>query len=131
MASFPFELVSPEKLLVSTEVEAVQLPGAEGEFEVMANHAPLLALLGPGIMNVTGGDVAHRRLFIDGGFCDVGAEGCTVLAEAAVPAEDGAAAQTIDDLIAKTEEALEGLEGEEKDAAARRIHILRTARESL
>lgn len=130
MASFPFELVSPEKLLVSAEVESVQLPGADGDFEVMANHAPLLALLGPGVMNVTGGDVPHRRLFIDGGFCDVGPKGCTVLAEAAVPV-DGEAAAEIDRLIEAAQDQMKDLEGDAKDQAARRLHTLETVRAAL
>lgn len=130
MASFPLELVSPEKLLVSADVESVLLPGADGEFEVMAGHAPLLALLGPGIMNVKGGDVPSSRLFIDGGFCDVGPAGCTVLAEAAVPV-DGDAAAVVDARIADAEDKLAGLEGDAKDQAARRLATLQSVRASL
>jgi len=131
MATFPFELVAPERLLVSGDVEAVQLPGAEGDFEVMAGHAPLLALLGPGIITVRGGAVGNRRLFIDGGFCDVNDAGCTVLAEAATPIDSADAAAEIDRLIASAEEAAASIEPGERDEADRRIATLRTVRASI
>lgn len=130
MATFPFELVAPERLLVSGEVESVQLPGAEGELEIMAGHAPLLTLLGPGVMEVRGGEVGSQRLFIDGGFCDVNAAGCTVLAEAATPI-DGDAAAEIDRLIAAAEEAAGDMEPAARDEAERRIATLRTVRAGL
>lgn len=130
MATFPFELVAPERRLVSGNVESVQLPGAEGAFEIMAGHAPLLALLGPGIMVVKGGDVGSRRLFIDGGFCDVNDAGCTVLAESATPI-DGDAAAEIDRIIASAEEAAAAMDPADRDEAQRRIATLRTVRAEL
>ncbi|MEO1105667.1 MAG: F0F1 ATP synthase subunit epsilon, partial [Pseudomonadota bacterium] len=69
MATFHFELVSPEALLISGAVDSVTLPGSEGQFQVFSGHAPFLALLGPGIVEVSGGDVGHKRIFVDGGFC--------------------------------------------------------------
>jgi F-type H+-transporting ATPase subunit epsilon len=128
MATFRFELVSPERLIISGEVEAVTLPGAEGEFQVLAGHAPLLALLGPGIMTVTGGAEPTRRLFIDGGFCDVSPAGCTVLAEAAYqPDETG----RIDEMIAAAETSVSTLGGDALDQANRRLATLRAVRASL
>jgi F-type H+-transporting ATPase subunit epsilon len=131
MATFPFELVAPERLIVSGEAESAQLPGAEGDFEVLEGHAPMLALLGPGIMEVKGGEVGTRRIFIDGGFCDVNNAGCTVLAESATPV-DGEAAAEVDRLIAEAEEAVAAMEaGDERDETNRRIAILKTVRAGL
>lgn len=130
MAAFPFELVSPERLLISADVEAVQLPGSEGEFEVMANHAPLLAMLGPGVITITGGDVPHRKLFVDGGFCDVNQAGCTVLAEAAIAVHSSSRSE-IDALIASAEEETGALEpGPTLDEQMRRLTALRAARDA-
>lgn len=130
-ATFHFELVSPERLLVSTEIESVLLPGAEGEFVVMANHAPLLALLDPGIMEITGGEVEHRRMFINGGFCDVGPNGCTVLAEAALPV-DAEAGTRLDELIAAAEaDAAELEHGPAIDEQLRRLATLRGVRQAV
>lgn len=92
MAAFPFELVSPERLLFTGEVESVVVPGAEGELTVMKDHAPLMTTLKPGIVTVneTGGRV--QRLFVRGGFADVAPTGLTILADSSVPADqlDGA-----------------------------------------
>lgn len=130
MATFPFELVSPERLLFSGDVEAVKLPGAAGEFAIMAGHAPLLALLGPGIMEVTGGPQGAQRLFIDGGFCDMNGTTCTVLAESAVPA-DGNAREQVDGLISAGTDAVGKLEGNERDRMAQRIAALESVRATL
>ena len=88
MATFPFELVSPERLLVSEQVEEVVAPGTEGEFGVLAGHAPFLTTLKPGIVTVKlpGGRV--HRLFVRGGFAEVNPSGLTILAEQAIPLED-------------------------------------------
>lgn len=86
MDSFQFELVSPEKLLISEEVAHVVVPGVEGEFGVLAHHAPLLSTLRPGIVKVfktEGGE--PERLFVRGGFADVNPKGLTILADEAVP----------------------------------------------
>ena len=126
MATFHFELVSPEALLISAEVEEVTLPGAEGEFQVLFGHAPLLALLGPGIVEVKGGEAGHKRIFIDGGFCDVGQSGCSVLAEAAVDVAE--AGPRLDEIIAETERNAQLLEHAALDDANRRLATLRSVR---
>lgn len=131
MSTFAFELVAPERLMISGQVEEVRLPGAEGEFVVMANHAPMLALLGPGLIEVSGGDVAAQRLFVDGGFCDVGPTGCTVLAEAAIAA-DGEAPAAMDKLIADSEAHIAALDDlAHRDEAERRLATLKTVRATL
>jgi F-type H+-transporting ATPase subunit epsilon len=77
-----FELVSPEKLLFSGEVQQVDLPGAEGDFGVLENHAPVVATLRPGILTVHTAGGAERMVVL-GGFAEVSASGLTVLAEVA------------------------------------------------
>jgi F-type H+-transporting ATPase subunit epsilon len=81
---FKFELVSPERLLVSGEVEQVLVPGAEGDMTVLAHHAPLLTTLRPGLLDIGYAGGEHQRYFIRGGFAEVGPAGLTVLAETAV-----------------------------------------------
>lgn len=84
MASFPFELVSPERVLFSGNVDSVVVPSAEGEMTVLANHAPFMSAVRPGVVTVDGG----KRLFVRGGFVDVNAMGLTLLAEQAIPVEE-------------------------------------------
>ena len=87
MASFSFELVSPERLLFSGEVESVVVPGTEGEMTVMKDHAPLMTTLKPGVVSVEEAAGKTSRLFVRGGFADVAPTGLTILAESAVPVE--------------------------------------------
>jgi F-type H+-transporting ATPase subunit epsilon len=82
MATLHFELVSPEKLLFSGEVEQVDVPGVEGDFGVLAGHAPLVTTLRPGILTVHGGG-GTQQIVVLGGFAEVSAEGLTVLADVA------------------------------------------------
>jgi F-type H+-transporting ATPase subunit epsilon len=87
MATFHFELVSPQKVAFSGEVDQVDVPGAEGDFGVLAGHAPLISLIRPGIMTVyAGGD--QTRLVVLGGFAEVGPDGLTVLADVATTVDD-------------------------------------------
>lgn len=87
MASFPFELVSPERLLFTGEVESVVVPGSEGEMTVMKDHAPLMTTLKPGIVTVNEAGGRSQRLFVRGGFADVAPTGLTILAESSVPVD--------------------------------------------
>ena len=87
MATFHFELVSPEKLLFSGDVEQVDVPGAEGDFGVLAGHAPMVTTLRPGILTVHGID-GEQKIVVLGGFAEVSADGLTVLADVAEPVED-------------------------------------------
>ncbi|WP_413990293.1 F0F1 ATP synthase subunit epsilon [Labrys okinawensis] len=89
MASFQFELVTPEKLLFSGPVDSVVVPGTEGDFEVLPLHAPLMSTIRPGVIVMREpGAAAPRRLFVRGGFADVNPAGLTILAEQAVAVED-------------------------------------------
>jgi F-type H+-transporting ATPase subunit epsilon len=108
MANFRFELVSPQKLLFSGEVQQVDVPGAEGDFGVLADHAPMVTTLRPGILTVHAGS-GTQRIVVLGGFAEVSKEGLTVLADVAEAVEDidhEMIANRIEDLqnrIAKTD----------------------------
>ena len=83
-----FDLVSPEKVLATAQVEMVVIPGAEGHMGVLPLHAPVLTTLKPGVIDVYEGGEVTTRYFVGGGFADVTPEGCTVLADDAVPVSD-------------------------------------------
>ncbi|WP_018388216.1 F0F1 ATP synthase subunit epsilon [Ancylobacter sp. FA202] len=84
MATFPFELVSPERLVYSGAVTEVIVPGAEGEFGILAGHAPFVSTLKPGVLTIKG-DGGPKKLFVRGGFAEANPQGLTVLAETAIP----------------------------------------------
>jgi len=89
--TFPFELVSPEGLLMSEPAAEVVVPGSEGQFTVLPGHAPVMTTLRPGVVEITLGSGRKDRIFVRGGFADVNVAGLTILAELAVPlAELGA-----------------------------------------
>ena len=82
---FPFELVTPERLLVSTEVEMVVVPGTEGNFGVLAGHSPLISTIRPGTIDLyETRPTVSERIFVVGGIAEVTPERCTVLAEEAM-----------------------------------------------
>jgi F-type H+-transporting ATPase subunit epsilon len=108
MANFHFELVSPEKLLFSGDVEQVDVPGVEGDFGVLAEHAAMVTTLRPGILTVHGAG-AEQKIVVFGGFAEVSKDGLTVLADVAEAAEDidrgmiSARIGELENRIAKTE----------------------------
>lgn len=86
--SFNFELVSPEKLLLSESASEVVLPGSDGEMTVMANHAPVMTTIRPGVLTVKSASGQTDRFVVFGGFADILPSGCTVLAESALAVAD-------------------------------------------
>ncbi len=82
-----FEMVSPEKLLLSEDVNSVTVPGTEGDFTVFAQHAPVLSTMRPGVVDVQK-DSGEERIFVRGGFAEVNPGGLTILAEEAIPMAD-------------------------------------------
>lgn len=102
MAGLHFELVSPEKLVFSGEVTQVDVPGVEGEFGVLAGHAPYVSTLRPGILTVHAA-TGDQKIIVLGGFAEVSAQGLTVLAELADTVEDFDRAM-LDQRIRETEE---------------------------
>lgn len=101
----PFDLVSPERLLLSEDAEMVTLPGTEGDLGVLAGHEPLITTLRPGVIDVMGGARGDERFFVMGGFADIGPAKLTVLAEEAFPVA-GVDAAAVDQRIADTKEDL-------------------------
>lgn len=79
-----FELVSPEELLLSQPVDMVVVPGEEGDFGVLHQHAPLISAVRPGVIKVHDGGKVTEQIFVSGGFAEVTPARCTVLAEQAV-----------------------------------------------
>ena len=115
-----FELVSPERLLLSRQVGMVVVPGSEGLFGVLPRHAPLISTLVPGVIDVYEEGAVTDRIFIAGGFAEVTEDRCTVLAEAAVPVAEldlEAAEQHIVDLG----EELKNLSGTDAEQMTARI----------
>ena len=80
-----FQLVAPERLLASAEVDMVVAPGAEGDFGVLPQHSLFMSVLRPGVIETYQGAEVDERIFVGGGFAEVNEHGCTVLAEEAMP----------------------------------------------
>jgi F-type H+-transporting ATPase subunit epsilon len=119
MATFHFDLVSPEKLAFSGEVDQVDVPGAEGDFGVLAGHAPVVAAVRPGILTVTSGG-AHRKIIVLGGLAEMSEKGLTVLADVATSLEELDRARFADK-ISEMEAKLAEKEGSEFDRAIERL----------
>jgi len=106
MATFHFDLVSPEKLAFSGEVDQVDVPGVEGDFGVLAGHAPVVAAVRPGILTITTGG-ARQKIIVLGGLAEVSENGLTVLADVATSTQEVDRAQfaeTISEMEAKLAE---------------------------
>ncbi len=129
MATFHFELVSPERLLFSGEVEQVDVPGEEGEFGVLAGHAPYIATLKPGMLKVYGNSNAPARIVVRGGFAEVGPTGLTVLAEQAVPAEEFDPAMIAEAIKDAEEDIGDAKSDVARDKARQRLEQLQTLRD--
>jgi F-type H+-transporting ATPase subunit epsilon len=104
-----FDLVCPERLLLSDNAEMVDLPGTDGDMGVMAGHMPLITTLRPGFIKVAGGESGEIRFFVMSGFAEITADKCTVLADEALPADE------VDET--KRQELVNKLETELADAA--------------
>lgn len=119
MATFHFDLVSPEKIAFSGEVEQVDIPGVEGDFGVMAGHAPLVATVRPGIMTVTVGG-KHEKIIVLGGLAEISDNGLTVLADTATSVAE-LDRELLAQQIAEMEEGLKEEEGDALDRAITRL----------
>ena len=119
MATFHFDLVSPEKLAFSGEVDQVDIPGVEGDFGVLAGHAPVIAAVRPGILTVTIGG-RHEKIIVLGGLAEASDKGLTVLADVATSIQDLDRAKFAE-TIAEMEENLKEHEGSELDQAIERL----------
>jgi len=123
MATLQFELVSPEKLLVSRAVEMATIPAAEGEMGVLPGHAPMIVALRGGVISVKENGQTTDRLFVAGGFAEVTPERCTVLADEATPVAELSRAAA-ESRIREAEEAYVASAGEspgKREAALTRL----------
>ena len=119
MATFHFDLVSPEKLAFSGDVDQVDIPGVEGDFGVLAGHAPVVAAIRPGILTIiTGG--SKQKIIVLGGIAEVSEKGLTVLADVATSLDELDRAQ-FTDTITDMETKLSEKEGSELDRALERL----------
>ena len=119
MATFHLDLVSPEKLAFSGEVDQVDIPGVEGDFGVLAGHAPVVATIRPGILTVTSAGTP-QKIIVLGGLAEVSDKGLTVLADVATSIEDLDRAQFAD-TISSMEARLGEKDGLELDRAIERF----------
>jgi F-type H+-transporting ATPase subunit epsilon len=118
-----FELVSPERLLLSEDVDMVEVPGEEGDFGVLVRHAPLISTLRPGVIKVHDGGNVTQRIFVAGGFAEVTPQRCTVLAEEAVEVgeiDKTAAEQRLSDA---RDDLLDAKDDAQKATAERQIKV--------
>ena len=122
---FKFELVSPERLLVSADVEQVLVPGAEGDMTVLAHHAPVLTTLRPGLLDIGFPGGEHRRFFIRGGFAEIGPSGLTVLAETAIDLVELDAGQLAQAVKDAEEDVADAFDDMIRDRAQTRLDHLR------
>jgi len=125
-----FALVSPERELFNGDVDHVVVPGAEGEFGVLPNHAPVMSVIKPGALRVIN-DGAERRIFVNGGFADVTPEGLTVLAEEAVDLDDIEPATLELDLKSAQEDLRDANTDAKKEAAQRAVARLESIKAAM
>ena len=125
-----FALVSPERELFNGDVDHVVVPGAEGEFGVLPNHAPVMSVIKPGALRVIN-DGSERRIFVNGGFADVTPEGLTVLAEEAVDLDDLEPAALEQDLKNAHEDLRDANTDARKDAAQRAVTRLESIKAAM
>jgi F-type H+-transporting ATPase subunit epsilon len=129
MATFHFDLVSPEKLAFSGEVDQVDIPGVEGDFGVLAGHAPVVAAIRPGILTVFSGG-KQEKIIVTGGVAEVSEKGLTVLADVARTLEELDRAK-LADAIAEMEAKLAEKEGDELDRALERLDHFKSVQQQL
>ena len=130
MATFQFDLVSPEKLLVSGEVTQVDVPGSEGDFGVLAGHAPMVTTLRPGILVVYRDD-GELRVVVNGGFAEVSPTTLTVLADMAVP-QDEFDPTVLDGVIKDTEgDIAKATDGWRRDKLSHKVDQLKALQAEL
>ena len=129
MATFHFDLVSPEKLAFSGEVDQVDVPGWEGDFGVLAGHAPVVAAMRPGILTVISGG-QKQKIIVLGGLAEVSDNRLTVLADVATSMDEVDRAQFAD-TIEQMQEKLSEKEGGELDLAIARLDHYKSIQQQL
>lgn len=126
-----FDLVSPERLLFSGQVDVVVIPGSEGEMGIMAGHAPVMSTLRPGIINVDNAGQPQQRIFVRGGFAEVTPAGLTVLAEFTVPLAELDAAALDREIAHANEDVADTKTDAKRQAAQEKLDHLKQLRQAL
>src|SRR5580704_15220393 len=129
MATFHFDLVSPEKMAFSGEVDQVDVPGVEGDFGVLAGHAPVVAAVRPGILTLSSGGT-KQKIIVLGGLAEVSDKGLTVLADVATSIQDLDRTRFAEQ-IAGMEAKLAEKEGSELDRAVERLDHFKSIQHEL
>ena len=125
-----FEFVSPERVLFSGEVDQVDLPGIEGDMGVLANHAPLVTVLRPGIVTIYRGG-AREPVVVTGGFAECGPAGLTVLADRAVARADFDLASLATEIKDAEEDIADATDEAQRDKLARHLAQLKALQDAL
>lgn len=123
---FRFELVAPERLVMSDDVVQVDVPGSEGDFGVLIHHAPMIATLRPGVLVVYRGEGQGKlEVFVRGGFAEVRPDSLTVLAEQAIPVEEIDADTLAQEIRNAEEDVADARDDATREKAERQLAILR------
>ena len=125
-----FDLVSPERLLLSEQVDMVNVPGAEGDMGIMGGHAPVMSTLRPGVIGVQVEGQPERRYFVRGGFAEVTPAGLTVLAEHTVPLEELDAEALAREIANAEEDVADAKSDEARERAQEKLDQLKSLREA-
>jgi len=125
-----FEFVSPERVLFSGDVDQVDLPGAEGDMGILADHAPLVTVLRPGIVTIYRGG-AREPVVVTGGFAEVGPAGLTILADRAVARADFDLASLSNEIKNTEEEIADATDEAQRDKLARHLAQFKALQDAL
>jgi F-type H+-transporting ATPase subunit epsilon len=128
MAKVSFRLVMPEREVLATEADMVVVPGSEGDFGVLHGHAPLISTVRPGVLEVLQGNKVDKRFIVVGGFAEVTAERCTVLADEAMPFEEVTPEQLVERERAAERDLSDAATDAEKAVATKQLAIAKDLR---
>jgi F-type H+-transporting ATPase subunit epsilon len=131
MPTFHFDLVSPERILFSGQVNQVDVPGADGDFGVLANHAPLVSTVRPGILLIYNERGDKLPVVINGGFAEVSPAGLTVLADMAVPRDEFDVAVLAGEIKDTEEDVADEQDAWKRDKLAHRLAQLKALHAAL
>ena len=129
--TFTFDLVSPERLVLSEQAEQVLVPGSEGDFTVLPRHAPVLAVLRPGLLDLVREGGEERRYFVRGGFAEVNSDNLTVLAQQAIDLEELDAARLTQEIRDAEEDVGDAEDDGSRDKAQDILDRLRAIQQTL
>ena len=129
--AFKFELVAPERLLMSEDVVEVVVPGSDGEFGVLKDHAPFMSTIRPGLITVRLPSGSESKIFIRGGFADTNPAGLTILAEQAIPVEELRADEIAQAIQETREDVADAKDDETREAAQLKLDQLKEVQEAL